>query len=198
MRMKHDLIVADEARETKGNYLLIKQRQDRTKTSNTAITEAATQVAIASQSLIQQESQVIQQISAYNMKNSIKETPPYYNLLCFPVIVTTANLYIYEFQEADIDLATGEIPFDKPKLTQRPYLFFNYPVPVPLQLPPVVTSIRHEDYWEAFKKVSRMPIFVVQSASFPTFLERLQLPKHHSDSFSGETWHSIQLEPDKN
>ncbi len=28
-----------------------------------------------------------------------------------------------------------------------------------------------------------MSIFVVQSTSFPTFLERLQLPKHHSVSF---------------
>lgn len=197
MRTKHDLIVADEARETKGNYLLIKQRQDRTKTSNTAITEAATQVAVASQSLIQQESQVIQQISAYNMENSIKEAPPYYNLLCFPVIVTTANLYTCEFQEEDIDLATGEIPFDKAKLIQRPYLFFNYPVPVALQSPPVVTRMRHEDYWEALKRASRMPIFVVQSASFPTFLERLQLPTPHPGSFGDETWYSIQLEPDK-
>ncbi len=38
-------------------------------------------------------------------------------------------------------------------------------VPVSLQMPPIVTSIRHEDYWEAFKRVSRMSIFVVQSTS---------------------------------
>jgi hypothetical protein len=197
LQIKHDLIVADEARETKGNYQLIKQRQDRTKTSNAAITEAAAQVAIASQSLIRRECQVIQQISAYNMENGIKDTPPYYNLLCFPVIVTTANLYTCEFQEADIDLATGEIAFNQAKLIQRPYLLFDYPVPVALQSPPAVTRMRHEDYWEALKRASRMPIFVVQSASFPTFLERLQLPEHHPGSFGSENWYSIQLEPGK-
>jgi hypothetical protein len=197
LRLKHDLIVADEARETKGNYLLIKQRQDRTKTSNTAITEAARQVAIASQSLMQQEAQTIRQISAYNEENRIKDVPSYYNLLCFPAIVTTANLYICEFQEADIDLATGEIPFDKAKLTPCSYLFFNYRVPVALQSPQTITSARHQDYREALNRASHMPILVVQSASFPTFLERLQLPTSHTPLFGNEVWYSLELEPNE-
>jgi hypothetical protein len=53
--LEHHLTIADEARETKGDYLRIRNQQDRTKTSNTAITDAATQIAIATQALLEQE-----------------------------------------------------------------------------------------------------------------------------------------------
>lgn len=191
LRIKYDLVVADEARETKGDYLSIKQRQDRTKTSNVAITEAATQVAIAAQSILRQELEVVEHIS----QSALQQFTPYAFLLCFPTIVTTANLYTCEFQETDISLSTGEIPWDKATLTKRPYLVFNYPLPVSLQSPSLVGGHRYEDYWDTLRNAARMPIFVVQSNAFPTFLERLMLPQSHNNGF-GEVWYTLDLHPD--
>ncbi len=168
-RMRYDLVVADEARETKGNYQLIKNRQDRTKTSNVAITDAATQIAIATQSILQQEHQTVQKLSSAILQNQSGSLSPYVFLLCFPTIVTTANLYTCEFQDEDIDLATGEIPWNKARLIKCPYLLFNYALPVALQPSPVITDITYESYWEAAQNAARMSIFVVQSKALPTF-----------------------------
>src|SRR5437764_14871697 len=73
--LRHDLLIADEARETKGDYQKIKQ-QDRTRTANAAITDAATQIAIATQALMQQEQSILDEVS----RRSSYQTPPYNQL----------------------------------------------------------------------------------------------------------------------
>lgn len=197
LRIKYDVAFADEARETKGNYLAIKNSQNRTKTSNAAITDAAAQIAIATQSLLEQECRIMTQLADYHAQNNQQYMPHYYNLLCFPTIVTTANLYTCTFQEADIDLTTGEIPFDKAKLDSCLYLIYNYPMPVALQSPPIYEGMDYQRHWDAMKRVARMPIFIVQSGSLPTFLQRLQMPEEHRGMFDDERWFSMQLEPGK-
>jgi len=194
----HDLSTAitDEAWETKGDYLRIKNQQDKTKTSNKTITEAATQVAIATQALMQQELDTLKEISDrnlhFNVANKPKEYPPYYQLFVFPTIVTTANLYICEFEDADIDLTTGEIPLEKPRLVPCPYLVYNYPVPPALQLTPSALHLSHTH--DTLKQLARMPIFVVQSEAFPTFLDRLTLPERNENE-SGNVWYELKLKP---
>jgi hypothetical protein len=198
LRMKYDLVVADEARETKGNYQLIKKSQDRTKTSNAAITDAATQIALAAQSILQQEHQIVQKLSSVILQSQSGGFSPYAGLLCFPTIVTTANLYTCEFQDEDIDLATGEIPWNKARLIKCPYLLFNYALPVALQPSPVVTDITYESYWEAAKIAARMPIFVVQSKALPTFLDRVMIPRSQANAYSlsTEVWRTLDLHPE--
>ncbi len=198
LRMKYDLVVADEARETKGNYQLIKKSQDRTKTSNAAITDAATQIALAAQSILQQEHQIVQKLSSAILQSQSGGFSPYAALLCFPTIVTTANLYTCEFQDEDIDLATGEIPWNKARLIECPYLLFNYALPVALQPSPVVTDITYESYWEAAKIAARMPIFVVQSKALPTFLDRIMIPRSQANAYSlpTEVWRTLDLHPE--
>jgi hypothetical protein len=198
-RIQYDLVVADEARETKGNYQLIKKNQDRTKTSNTAITDAATQIAIATQSLLQQEYQIIQRLSSAILTSQGGGFTPYASLFCFPTIVTTANLYTCEFQDEDIDLATGEIPWDKAKLKKCPYLLFNYALPVALQPVPIVTDATYESHWGAAHIAARMPIFVVQSKALPAFLDRVTIPKRHMiDAYSSpaEVWMALDFHPE--
>ena len=191
-------MVADEARETKGNYQLIKKSQDRTKTSNTAITDAATQIAIATQSLLQQEHQIVQKLSSAILGSQSGGFAPYAGLFCFPTIVTTANLYTCEFQDEDIDLATGEISWNTARLIKCPYLLFNYALPVALQPSPVVTDITYESYWEAAHIAARMPIFVVQSKALPTFLDRVTIPKLQTNAYSlpSEAWRTLDLHPE--
>jgi hypothetical protein len=198
LRMKYDLIVADEARETKGNYQLLRNRQDRTKTSNAAITDAAIQIAIATQSLLQQDDKTLQDLSSEIQLSQRGGLSPYASLLFFPTIVTTANLYTCEFQDEDIDLATGEISWNKAKLIKRPYLLFNYALPVALQPSPIVKDITYESYWEAAQNAARMSIFVVQSKTLPTFLERVMVPTSHGyvQSLPDEVWWTLDLYPE--
>jgi hypothetical protein len=72
--LTHNLIMSDEARETKGDYQKIKQR-DWTKTSNAAITDAAKQVVIAIQSLIAQEFKVLEERKIINQKENTGTAP---------------------------------------------------------------------------------------------------------------------------
>lgn len=190
-RLHHDLRIADEARETKGDYQKIKL-QDRTRTSNSAITDAATQIAIATQALMQQEQSILEEITRQS-SNGIG-WPPYNQLFVFPTIVTTAKLFLCEFQDEDVALSTGVIALDKPKLVPCPYLIFDYPVPPALQLVP---KALHMDYTrDTLKQLARMPIFIVHSEAFPTFLERLSKPVLHG-STSDEPWYVLHLKPEE-
>jgi len=163
-----------------------------------AITDAATQIAIAAQSILQQEHQIVQKLSSAILQSQSGGFSPYAALLCFPTIVTTANLYTCEFQDENIDLATGEIPWNKARLIKCPYLLFNYALPVALQPSPVVTDITYESYWEAAQIAARMPIFVVQSKALPTFLDRVMLPTSHGNAYGlpTEVWRTLDLHPE--
>lgn len=184
--LEHNLVIADEGRETKGDYLKIKQRQDWTKTSNTAITDAARQITLATQALIEQEYRVLEELKGINQKQNISGTPPYYQLLFFPTIVTNAQLFTCQFQDADVDLSTGEIPPDKAVLLPCPYLMFDYPVPVALQRKP--QDMGEEYTRKALRKTARMSIFVVQSKSLPAFLSQLQLVQEFKDDLDRSSY----------
>jgi hypothetical protein len=193
-RLHHDLRIADEARETKGDYQKIKL-QDRTRTSNAAITDAATQIAIATQALMQQELSILEE-SSRQSDNGLYPRP-YSQLFIFPTIVTTAKLFLCEFQDADVDLSTGVIALDKPKLVPCPYLIFDYPVPPALQLLP---KALHMDYTrDTLKQLARIPIFIVHSEAFPTFLKRLSTPTLHPPAFEDDdSWYELYLKPEEN
>jgi len=182
-RIHHDLSIADEARETKGDYQKIRL-QDRTRTTNTAITDAATQIAIATQALMRQEQSIYEE-----------NRPPYTQLFIFPTIVTTAKLFVCEFQDADVNLSTGVIALNKPKLVPCPYLIFDYSVPPALQLLPKAINLSYTT--DTLKKLARMPIFVVHSNAFPTFLERLSKPVLHGATFE-DPWYELHLKPGEN
>ena len=166
--LRTDLVIADEARETKGNYLSrIKKDQQLTRTSNTAITEAATQIALATQAILYQEEQTLKKYFQRNPVNHPVSLPPVF----LPVIVTTANLFTCDFQDVDVDLATGEIPFEKVVLQSHSCLLYDYPVPHALQRDPEEMGMQYSR--ESLEEQARMSIIVVQSASFPTLLARL-------------------------
>ena len=186
-RLHHDLCIADEARETKGEYQRIRL-QDRTRTSNSAITDAATQIAIATQAIIQQEQSMLEESS--RQSGTGNNLPPYYQLFIFPTIVTTAKLFVCGFQDADVDLSTGVIALDKAKLVPYPYLIFDYPVPPALQLVPRAMRLGYTR--DTLKQLARMPIFIVHSEALPTFLERLAKPVLHPATFD-DSWYELHL-----
>ncbi len=172
-QLDHGLTIADEARETKGRYQNKDgpEKKDQTRTSTTAITDAASQIALATQALIVQEYRVLEERKQINQKQNTSALAPYNQLFFFPTIVTTANIFTCQFKDGDVDLMRGEIPFSKGMLTQWPYLMFDYSIPSALQSSPEDMGL---DYTrEVLERQARMSIFIVQSAFFPSFLECL-------------------------
>ena len=70
------------------------------------------------------------------------------------------------------------------------------PLPT-LQLVP--SALRMDYTTDSLKQLARMPIFIVQSEAFPTFLERLSTPQLHTPLFDDEdTWYELCLNPGEN
>jgi hypothetical protein len=88
-----------------------------------------------------------------------------------PTIVTSARLFTCEFDPSDIDPATGEIPYARATITERPFLIYEYPLPRHLQQGPSdLTTVLTDDLIELFV---RMSILVVHSAKFADFLDKI-------------------------
>lgn len=157
---------ADEARETKRAYQSTPSDKSKTKTSNAAVSEAAYQVALATQAIFLEE---IENSSKRGKSANSTTTMPWNMQAIIPVIVTSAHLFTCTFDPRDVDPSTGEIPHDKAQLIEHPYLAFTYSLP------------RHLQYIseEAAKNLSpaqldaymRMQIMVVHSGKLNEFLE---------------------------
>ena len=161
--LQTDLVITDEARETRGEYQKVKQG-DKTKTANASITDAATQITIAAQFLLTQEKRIMNE----RLKNLNNPAPPLSRQVFLPPIVTTAHLFTCDFQDADVDLEKGEIPLSKASLTHHPYLLYNYPVPYASQFMP------EPETRDTLEQQSYMPILVVESTAFPGVLQKLK------------------------
>lgn len=160
-------VPTSDAWETRGKYLNYK-KGDKTKTSNTAITQAAHQVALAARAIFHRELSTAEKLSA-------KETgmpPNQAHQIIIPTIVTTAKLFLCNFRSEDINKETGEIPFSKARLEEQPYLLYEYPLPVPFHTSPAdevsVLNTGNKDFG------TRMDILVVNSSHLSEFLLRLQ------------------------
>lgn len=151
------LSVSDEARETRADYATHKSGNI-TKTANNAIGDAAYQIALATQALINKEFEIVQ-------------VGPLQQKFFFPTIVTTANLYTCVFSADDVSPSTGEIPFSKASLQKENWLIYEYAVPMHLQ--------SRGQKWDGLEQIkdpeifNRMHIFVVNSQYLPRFLNTL-------------------------
>jgi hypothetical protein len=160
-----DIPIADDARETRGQYQRIaNEKRDKTKTSNSAISEAAYQVALATQAIRIEEANFSQNESAAKTAWYL----PWSLQIFLPTIVTSARLFTCDFNPSDVDPTSGEIPFEKAKLNEQPYLIYQYTLPPHLQNIPeaLATSLTLKD----IETYLRMSIFVVQSKEFEAFL----------------------------
>jgi hypothetical protein len=158
---------ADEARETRGSYQA-HQKRNKTKTSNAAVSDAAYQIALATQAIVSEEQRFLQHLGS----SPGRDLPmPWKRQAFLPTIVTSAQLFTCEFHPSDIDPATGEIPYAKATITERPFLIYEYPLPRHLQQEPSdLTAVLTNDRIELFV---RMPILVVHSAKFADFLDEI-------------------------
>src|SRR5260370_10664452 len=161
----------DEARETKGNYLDYKangrNKDQLTRTSNAAITDACLQVAIATRAISIEDVSHSKALGSKNPPVSL----PYTAQIILPVNVTTAKILICEFDINDVKPDTGEIPFNKATITEYPHLLFEYALPRFLQSAPQdLTSVLEQGILERFM---RMDILVINSMHFTETLNML-------------------------
>jgi len=156
--------VADEAREPRATYLDWKNSGSKTKTSNSAIQDASYQVSLAKQAVVKEDGDISERLG----RSSTSAQPPWHKKLYFPTIVTTASLFVCEFDPKEVDPGTGEIAPGAATVTPRDTVVFEYPLPRHLQFSPGdIGASYKEGIVDLF---TRLHIMVVQSRYFPTFL----------------------------
>ncbi|MDT5059978.1 MAG: hypothetical protein QOH63_437 [Acidobacteriota bacterium] len=169
-QVSHNLPFADDCWETRGNYSEYKKRkgnQGITRTVNNAVSDAAYQVALATQAVITEEADPNNCVRFNPASNTLVDMK-----LVLPVIVSTAKLFMCEFDPKDISVSTGEIPFDRVKLTQAPYLIYRYPLPRHLQSD-FRFSIKESMIYGSPEVFLYMNIFVVHSENLEGFLSEV-------------------------
>jgi hypothetical protein len=163
-------VIADEARETRGSYTQY-TKQDKTKTSNAAITQAAHQVAIATRSITAEEFRHGSALGA--MRPALPIGYDFHHII--PAVVTTARLFRCEFAPADVDPRTGEIPLDRVTLQQVPHLRFEYALPPSLQPHPDPNELGRLLQDRLLERFQRLQIVVIHSEAFEAFLRDFTL-----------------------
>lgn len=167
--------IADEARETRGDYLKHKGG-NKTKTANSSISETAMQVAVATKWIAHEEER------NGNALGTMVPTPTpahrYHHII--PVIVTTAQLHLCRFDPSDINPATGELPWDKAELTSVPHLRFEYPMPLSIQGYPPLEEIAPTVMDGRIDRLQRLQIVVVNSMALQGFLNDFDLEPNHA------------------
>lgn len=161
-----NLAFANDAREVKGDYLK-HQGGNKTKTSNAAIQEAASQVALASRAIVHEETSLLEKACT----SPEHPAPPWSSKGYVPMIVTTARLFRIDFSPNSTDLGSGEIGLQEATLTPIQSILYEYALPKRLQFSPaqplhVLTSGDSDTF-------SRMHILVVHAEALSGFLSNL-------------------------
>jgi hypothetical protein len=158
--------IADGGRETRGNYLAYsKQKSDKTRTSNTAIIDAAKQIALATESIYREE---IHRAAGRRAPSSSDLT------IIVPLIVTSAKLLLCSFNPEDVVVETGEVPLTRVVLSEVPHgVVYEYPLPKHLHATHDIQTLE----FRSIERFVRRHVVVVQSARFSNFLgnDALQL-----------------------
>ena len=93
-----------------------------------------------------------------------------------PIVVTTANLWITQYDPQDINKATGDIDSARLDLVQRDWILYHYPLDFHEQtLGKLVSSPNN-----GIIRPDKRPTFVVNSANLPDFVTKLI---HDLDSY---------------
>lgn len=192
LSLEANFIIANDARETRGDYEALKRqleqpnnqnnqkaRRNFTKTANDSITSAAHQIALATQAIIYQEKT---NNEARRMSQPVVPLRPPWRHVFLPMIVTTAHLSVCHVHPEDVDLATGEVPLEKVRYERHPFLFFNYALPPALQYQLDDSRVNYRSETE-IEQMARLSILVVQSTAFPDILDHLV--KMRKDDFDG-------------
>jgi len=158
--------VVNDAREVRGEYAKY-QGNNKTKTSNAAIQEAAYQVALGTRAIVHEEGALLGKAR----ESPQHPSPPWGTKVYIPVIVTTAKLFVVQFESQAVKLDSGEIDLHDAKLVPAKSVLYEYALPKHVQHAPAdplqTLQIGNSEVF------SRMYIFVVHSEALTGFLGEL-------------------------
>lgn len=150
----HNFCVADEAIETQGNGRNVENINNE-KTSNSTITDVSYQATLATHAIANED---------YEKSAKRATDPPFIINFYIPIIVTTANLFVSEYDPGITSIETGEVPYEEVELKPIDKLFFEYSIPPHLQ-------IRPDKWWimdrsKETDRYTRRHILIVNSNHF--------------------------------
>jgi len=99
---------------------------------------------------------------------SVSRQPAARNFI-IPIVVTTANLWIAQYDPKDINKATGEIDTAKLDLVHKDWLLYHYPLAFHEQTRGILAGSTTNDIIRPDKR----PTFVVNSVKLPDFVTNL-------------------------
>ncbi len=156
-----ELEVADDARETKGDY-----RRPDTKTSNSAIADAAYQVTLAHRATIKRA------FDRSRARIAIEGHRIPKRQAFFPIIVTSARLRLCLFDPRTVSPTTGEIPYEKAQLEDKDIIIYEYPVPPHLAGLVLRPRPTYRFETKSFRSTLAYKSWSVHSEFFPKLLPR--------------------------
>lgn len=113
--------IVNDAREVRGEYAKV-HGNNKTKTSNAAIQEAASQVALGTRAIVHEEGVLL----GKGRVSPEHPAPPWGTKLYIPLIVTTALLFIAQFDSKSVKLSSGEIDLHDAKLEPVQTAVYEY------------------------------------------------------------------------
>jgi hypothetical protein len=146
-----------------------------TKTSNDAISKAAQQIALATQAIVTEEVTLGKHFGRFNPD----QLPTLDKHAFLPTIVTTADLFVCEFEDEHVDGRSGEIAYDRARLEPVPCLVYRMSLPPHLQRKPD-PSVKEAVIYGSHEVHTRMDILVVNSGEFESFLKRIPEQMSHA------------------
>lgn len=85
------------------------------------------------------------------------------NILYIPLVVTTANLFMMDYNVRDVVWQSGTIPIDKLKLIPKNWVHYEFPLPYKLRT----------RYNNSLVGLTKRPSFIVNSEHFADFIEKI-------------------------
>jgi hypothetical protein len=175
LQVSLDLPIAYNARETRGTYQEYQAQRGRnktlkemTKTTTDAIDKATYQIALATQAVVSEEVNLAGHFGRFNPE----ATKLLDKHVFLPAVLTTANLFLCEFEDKSVDGISGEIPYDKASLTPTPFLVYRMSLPSHLHRKPE-PSVKDSIVYGSHEVHTRMDILIVHSEAFGKFLQTL-------------------------
>lgn len=123
-------------------------------------------LALATQAVVAEEINLREHFGRFNPEEETLTDKHVF----LPTVVISAKLSVCEFDVADIR-ESGEIPYDRAKLTPAPFLVYRIPLPPHLQRRPEASIKDAIIYW-SHEVHTRMDILIVHSSEF-------QFPERH-------------------
>lgn len=114
---------------------------------------------------------------ALEQRQRMQTFEKYYRQYYFPIVVTTANLFMTRYRLWEVDLTNGSVPLDKATTQQVDWVILDFPVREPFQVTrPEESSFRASGPSEKYRRMFKVKsVAIVKGDGIVRFLNQLNL-----------------------